>query len=229
MWEMPSLPHPRRLAHQRETRPQHERKPSHCMVREPRKSCCPPLSSTGSQRSSRTLSRRSPWPDLTFLLHRICSFHRESESSERLRVFVRPADLPRSPRIATQWPGAELCNQQRAAQHGCVFEKIDHLILRRVRVGDAPELVHQDGDRNEKQDDEPCAHSRPVSDQNAHASQNRNYPGQRYRDGSQWDALCCRVCDCWFGKIVEGCEHENKYEEQSGQNYNHAIRNTCLR
>src|ERR1700688_4117765 len=80
--EMPSLLHPRRCGHPREIRPQRVRKPFHCTARELQKSCCLRLSSTGSQQSSRTLSRRSPCPDLTFLLNRICSSHRDAKSSE---------------------------------------------------------------------------------------------------------------------------------------------------
>src|SRR5690348_9557444 len=61
-----------------------------------------------------------------------------------------------APLVETPGTRTELGEEERAAEHGDVLHEHYHLHLLHHRIGDSPEFVHW-GDRDQKEDNEPCA------------------------------------------------------------------------
>jgi len=78
------------------------------------------------------------------------------------RGSLRSSSLPQHDksvltRVEAERAGAELGDQECAAQHGQVLHEHDHLHLVHHGVRDGPELVHRGCDSDEEEGDEPGA------------------------------------------------------------------------
>src|SRR5271169_3422112 len=80
----------------------------------------------------------------------------------------------RAPGVKTERSRADLADEQSSAGHGNILKKHDHLHLLYHGISNGPEVVHHEGDGNEKQHDKPGAYTGAISEQDTQTTGNRH-------------------------------------------------------
>src|SRR5208282_4541009 len=147
-------------------------------------------------RPGRDLWAEPEWLDRTWFL--LCDYVKRTENR------TVPAEIWRLllARVQTPWSGAQLRNEQRAAQHGHVLHEVDHLHLAHHGVSDRPEVMQHGRDADQEQCDEPCAELGAVAEQDQECTENGDDARKRHGDRSQRHALRRGEGDRLAGEIV---------------------------